>query len=828
MASRSPSVWKSLRGPRTGEIAGIVLWAAAVLLAVALLSYDAKDPSWWVERAGRPGNWIGPAGANVAGAALQVLGFSAFVLPLGLALFGWSLIAAARAPATRPNRSATRRPDPAWARGIGLVALLAAFATLLAVLWPGDISFRGDGLAPGGAVGTLIERALTRNLGRLGAGVAALAGVAMGLVSSTRFSVYTLGALAARPTRDLMQTVRVRWARLIEARRKKKSRHAVERKHRREQKRRGREQARERRQAAAEPAEQTAPAVPLTRPSRRAISFPQEGGNDRPGGGDNGPEPARAAGSNGTPADRARAAPVEPRVAPRRPEPVQAALPLTPPVELPQDFRLPPIDFLDPPPAESPVDERHLIERARLMRDKLREFAVEGEVEHIHPGPVVTTYEFKPEPGVKYSRILSLIDDLCLALKAESIRVDRIPGKSTVGVEVPNVKKETIRLRDILSSDLFTSSRSRLTLGLGKTIDGEPYVADLGRMPHLLIAGSTGSGKSVGLNCMITSILYKASPAEVRFILIDPKMLELGVYEDIPHLLIPVVTDMKKAAVALKWAVREMENRYRTLATTGVRNIDQFNALLRHEPGRTRRNDKTGVEEVLKTLPYIVVVIDELADLMMVASVEVEEAITRLAQMARAVGIHLVLATQRPSVDVITGIIKANFPARIAFRVTQKVDSRTILDTGGAEALLGHGDMLFLPPGSSRLIRVHGALVTEVEIYRIVEFLKKQAKPAYDSGVLREPEEQGEEGEIGGGARDEMYAQALRLVVTTGQASISHLQRRLRLGYARAARIVDMMEDEGVIGPGDGAKPRDVLVGPEFLDRLDQMAEEDA
>src|SRR5262249_6309664 len=304
-----------------------------------------------------------------------------------------------------------------------------------------------------------------------------------------------------------------------------------------------------------------------------------------------------------------------------------------------------------------------------------------------------------------------------------------------------------------------------------------------------------------------------ASKDEVKFILIDPKMLELGVYEDIPHLMTPVVTDMRKAAAALKWAVREMETRYRTLATTGVRNIEQFNALLRREPGRTRRNEKTGAEELLVPLPYIVVVIDELADLMMVASVEVEEAITRLAQMARAVGIHLVLATQRPSVDVITGIIKANFPARIGFRVSQKVDSRTILDTGGAEALLGQGDMLFLPPGSSRLIRVHGALVTEVEIARVVDHLRKQAKPAYDDAIVREPEEEAEEGDLATGERDAMYDQAVRLVITTGQASISHLQRRLRLGYARAARIVDMMEDEGVIGPGDGAKPRDVLVG---------------
>jgi S-DNA-T family DNA segregation ATPase FtsK/SpoIIIE len=503
----------------------------------------------------------------------------------------------------------------------------------------------------------------------------------------------------------------------------------------------------------------------------------------------------------------------------------QPLLPLPPPPARTSPFKLPPIDLLNPAPAESPVDERELIERARHITDKFREFSVDGQVVQIHPGPVVTVYEFKPEAGVKYSRILSLIDDLCLALKAESIRVDRIPGKSTVGIEVPNRVKETIFLRDVIGGTAWAASRSRLTLGLGKTLDGEPFVADLERMPHLLIAGSTGSGKSVGLNCMITSILYKATPEEVRFIFIDPKMLELGVYDDIPHLLVPVVTDMKKAAVSLKWAVREMETRYKTLATTGVRNIEQFNALVTREPGRTKRNERTGAEEVLTPIPYIVIVIDELADLMMVASVDVEESITRLAQMARAVGIHLVLATQRPSVDVITGIIKANFPARIAYRVSQKVDSRTILDTSGAETLLGHGDLLFLPPGSSRLLRVHGALVTEAETHAIVKFLKDQGKPAYNTSVLKEPEEEREGFEA---EKDEMYEQAVRLVISSGQASISHLQRRLRLGYARAARIVDMMEDEGVIGPGDGAKPREVLVGSDFLERLDQIAVEES
>ncbi|MGI0148782.1 MAG: DNA translocase FtsK, partial [Thermoplasmata archaeon] len=385
----------------------------------------------------------------------------------------------------------------------------------------------------------------------------------------------------------------------------------------------------------------------------------------------------------------------------------------------------------------------------------------------------------------------------------------------TVGVEVPNDAKEVIHLRDLVESERFRSAKSRLTLCLGKTQEGEAFTSDLDRMPHLLIAGSTGSGKSVGLNCMITSILYKATPDEVRFILIDPKMLELGIYQDLPHLLIPVVTDPKLASNALIWAVREMESRYKLLAGTAVRSIDQFNALLRRDPKRTRKNEKTGAEELLKPLPYIVVVVDELADLMMVASVDVELSICRLAQMARAVGIHLILATQRPSVDVITGLIKANLPARIAYRVSQRVDSRTILDANGAEPLLGHGDMLFLPPGSSRLVRLHGAYVTEAESTRIVEFLKKQARPSYDKSVTKDAEE--EKAAAFEGERDEMYEKAVGIIVASGQASISHLQRRRRLGYARAARIIDMMEAEGIVGPGEGAKPREVLVSPEFL-----------
>jgi S-DNA-T family DNA segregation ATPase FtsK/SpoIIIE len=435
----------------------------------------------------------------------------------------------------------------------------------------------------------------------------------------------------------------------------------------------------------------------------------------------------------------------------------------------------------------------------------------------IHPGPVITTFEFKPDAGIKYSKITSLADDLCLALKAESVRIDRISGKSTVGIEIPNERREHISLREIIESELFQSSTSRLSVGLGKTVDGAPYVTDITRMPHLLIAGATGTGKSVALNCMICSILYKSTPDEVKLVLIDPKRLELGAYQHIPHLLTPVVTDPKQAAEVLKWSVSEMENRIRMLASEGVRNIEQFNNILKgaQEAGEVRESEDG---EPLKPLPYVLVVIDELADLMMVSSADVEEAITRLAQMARAVGIHLVLATQRPSVDVITGIIKANFPCRISFRVASRVDSRTILDGNGAEQLLGRGDMLFLPPGSARLVRLHGPIVSEAEVGRLVSFWKKMGKPEYNDAILQARERV----EAGDFERDELFDEAARLVVRTGVASVSHLQRKLRLGYSRAARLMDMLEADGLVGPADGSKPREILVSTDYFDEVDR------
>ena len=450
---------------------------------------------------------------------------------------------------------------------------------------------------------------------------------------------------------------------------------------------------------------------------------------------------------------------------------------------------------------------------------------VEGTIEGIGPGPVITVFEFQPAPGVKVSQIVNLQDDLALALKAESVRIDRIPGRSTLGVEVPNPRRGMIRLGAMLATDAFRRSPSLLSLAIGMTIHGEPYYADLATMPHLLVAGATGSGKSIGLQSLITSILYKATRDQVQFIFIDPKRIELGVYADIPHLKTEVVVEPKKAANALRWAVAEMERRYKLLAEVHVRSIDFYNRAIR-DPEVRKRLELTDTEgpvreSDLKPLPYYVIIIDELADLMMVAAAEVETSIARLAQMARAVGIHLIVATQRPSVDILTGTIKANFPCRLSFATASRHDSRTILDGVGAEKLLGKGDMLFLPPGSSRPIRLHGPYISEQETAALVRWLKKQGKPVLDPAVLAGPEESGNEGGAGP-IDDDLFDQAARLVVQERQASASFLQRRMRVGFSRAARLIDMMEREGLLGPAQGSKPREVLVPPNYFTEVDE------
>ncbi|HXO27691.1 MAG TPA: DNA translocase FtsK 4TM domain-containing protein [Thermoanaerobaculia bacterium] len=490
---------------------------------------------------------------------------------------------------------------------------------------------------------------------------------------------------------------------------------------------------------------------------------------------------------------------------------------------------LPPVNLLQLGDGRSAADEAELMRLGESIRSRCAEFGVEGTIEAISPGPVITVFEFQPAPGVKVSHIVNLQDDLALALKAESVRIERLPGRSTLGLEVPNRERGIIRLGSLLADERFRKSPSVLTMALGTTIYGEPYYADLATMPHLLVAGATGAGKSVGLQSMITSILYRATRDEVQFIFIDPKRIELGVYADIPHLKAEVVVDPKKAANALRWAVAEMERRYRLLAEVHVRSIAYYNRAICDPEVRERLalSEEAASSPVtaadLKPLPYYVVIIDELADLMMVSSSEVETAIARLAQMARAVGIHLIVATQRPSVDVLTGTIKANFPCRISYATASRHDSRTILDQVGSEKLLGKGDMLMMPPGSSRVIRLHGAYVSEQETASLVRWLKKQGKPELDPDVLRAPAES--EGAAGDGADsdDELYDEAARLVVAERQASASFLQRRMRIGFSRAARLIDIMERDGLLGPPQGSKPREVLVKPDFFSEIDTL-----
>jgi S-DNA-T family DNA segregation ATPase FtsK/SpoIIIE len=633
------------------------------------------------------------------------------------------------------------------------VALFFACASTFLSMLFGSTELDGKTFHAGGSIGNWLGDAMSEYFNRTGSIIVLLTTMTLSVIMSTHFSFGRLFETASQESRDLSARG-VGWLRRwYEERRKDRERREVIAKHTKK-------------------AGAAAPAIAPVAPSR-AVAPPLPL-----------PEPVAPASS-----------------APRRNG----------------GYTLPPASLLDAAKAERKIDERELRDSARQLEEKCREFAVEGQVAQIHPGPVVTTFEFKPEAGVKYSKITGLQDDLCLAMQAESVLIDRIPGKSTVGIQIPNPSREAISLRELLESDGYQRSASKLTLVLGKTIHGEPYLTDLAAMPHLLIAGSTGTGKSVGVNAMLTSILFRATPEDVRMILIDPKRLELGMYEEIPHLLTPVVVDPKKAANALRWAVHEMEERYKTLAAEGVRNIEQYNRNIRLviEEGGSSSKDP----DAPRPLPFIVVVIDELADLMMVASNEVEESIARLAQMARAVGIHLILATQRPSVDVVTGLIKANMPSRISFRLSSKTDSRTILDANGAEQLLGRGDMLFLPPASSRCIRLHGPYISEQESARLASFLRKQGKPVFNEAITAEDEKTGP-----GGVefqKDDLYDEAARIIVGSGQASISFLQRRLRIGFSRAARLVDMMEAEGLVSPGTGGKPREVLVDRGYFEEVD-------
>ncbi len=756
---------------RVREVGGLILIALGVVSALSILSYTAGDPTWFNHQPTNPPthNWFGAVGAMLAEALLQLFGTAGFLVAGFPCFIGWLLM-----------RGERRIGSPGHWIGLGVLAL--SLCSLLELIY-GWVVYDGELFPAGGYVGRRIGSVLHRLLNGPGAMLVSATALASVIVLTTRQSfVQTVQSMAGwggagfRQARERAGDAWSTWR--TESAEKAELRATV------------------RKPTVSTPSGTT---TPSKMPSiKLEVPSSPETREDSP--------PVMAA-----PARK----PIE-RKPKSQPKPQQRTLPLDPGK---RGFTLPSIDLLKEPEPQTSESEQELLERARLITDKLREFSVNGSVVAIHPGPVVTTFEFKPEAGVKYSKITGMTDDLSLALKAESVRIDRMPGRSTVGVEVPNRRQQTIYPRELLASAVFRDSESKLTMALGKDISGDVCIAPLERMPHLLIAGATGSGKSVGLNGMITSILYKAKPDEVRFIMIDTKMIELGVYADIPHLLVPVVTEAKHAAAALKWAVREMEQRYRKLASCGVRNLAQFNQLIEEQPERTMPDPKAGEEVTLGKLPQIVIVIDELADLMMVSSNDVEEAIMRLAQMARAVGIHLIIATQRPSVDVITGTIKANFPSRIAFRVSQRVDSRTIIDQQGAEHLLGRGDMLFLSNGSARLNRVHGAYITEPELNRIVSFLKKMAEPVYDESVLKEGEEESES--LDPADRDEMYVKAVRTILQEGKCSVTLIQRRLQLGYARAARIVDMMEREGVVSVGEGSKPREVLVGEDFLESIE-------
>ncbi len=764
---------------RLFELIGLLTGVAGLLILLSLASYLPEDPSLntAVATGTLPRNWIGPAGAFVADGLFQFFGWVAYLLPLALLVVGarWLLAKPFEAPRTKM---------------LGAGMLVVSLGALLE-LFPYTPAIHGV-LRGGGLLGYLAAAGLIHTFNRLGASIVAATLFLASLFLVTRFSFGWAAEFLQSHWSRLLTPLKTRWSAWQEARAAKAA--ARLRKKMELQRVTGKPPVLLQKVAA----RQAQPGQPIAVPPSSA--------------------PAAAPPAEPQTAEKPAPAPI---VRMLKPSPAS-----TPPKivgRAAHGYKLPNATLLRPPEDAEGIDEDELKERATRLTAKFLEFGVTGSVTQIHPGPVVTTYEFKPEPGIKYSRITNLVDDLCLAMKAESILIDRIAGKSTVGIEVPNLHREIIHLRELVESNEFMASSSRLSLGLGKDVTGKIRISDLTQMPHLLIAGSTGSGKSVAINSMVVSILMKSTPEEVKLILIDPKRLELVLYDGVPHLLTPIVTEPKRAANALRRAVMEMDDRLRKLAEHGVRNIEQYNKLF--EPESTLSLfDNNGERE--SPLPYIVIVIDELADLMMVEPQGVEESITRLAQMARAVGIHLVLATQRPSVDVITGLIKANMPSRISFRVTSKVDSRTILDANGAEALLGRGDMLFLPPASSRLLRLHGPLITEGEIEKVVDWCKSQSQPQYNEEFL-EPLRDKEQEEVPvdeeeAAELDSVYEDAVRIVVESGKASTSLLQRRLRLGYGRAARLIDLMEKDGIVGSPDGARPREVLKRPDWLQEVDQ------
>lgn len=745
-----PSVWLKgfatfLRHDKTREGIGVLAMAAAILTLASLTTFDPQDPSFFAYATTTERqiqNAVGLLGAELAGDLLGLLGVSALLVPLALFLWGWTWVGG-------------RRLVHAWRRGVGLVLVAPSLCLLASVLHHLGVLPGGRVERPGGFLGDETFRLLIFSLGIFGLAILALTGLTLAVIC---LSHRPLASFLAWPSAGLV------WV--------SAQVHAAQ------------SAWRARRAAAASKASAKGETTPP--PPPEAASAP----------------------TAALQADvAASAAPAKDAKEPKPPKEgkVQQAFsflaekggPIKPPLKL--------LDLPTTEPVGSSPEE--MAENSRILVKKLQEFGVEGRVTAVNPGPVITSYELEPGPGIKINRIVALADDLALGLKALSVRVVApIPGKAAVGVEIPNQHRATVHLREVLAAEEFANESLHLPLALGKEIGGAPVVADLTQMPHLLIAGETGSGKSVCINALILSLLYRSQPKNVRLLLIDPKRVELSVYNGIPHLADKVVSDTKDAARRLQRVVVHMEERYKLLAQVGARNLQSYNRRMQLEPPAP---DDLAQGSYRGQLPMLVVVIDELADLIMAAQGDVENAIMRLAQMARAVGIHLIVATQRPSVDVLTGVIKANFPARISFRVASKVDSRTILDMNGAEALLGKGDMLYIPPGSSKPIRIHGCNVTEVEIRRVVDFLAAQSKPPEFVWSLLPPEEEATvEDEEG----DELYRQAVEMVVQTQQASISMIQRRLRVGFNRAARMIEQMEREGIVSPMDGTRPREVLV----------------
>ena len=788
---------------RLNELIGFLMCVSALLLFLALVSYSPLDPSWnsasvlTGSHAAR--NWIGVVGAFTADMMLQFFGIGAFLLVIFPTMLG-----------VRWFRS--MKVQSPLAKSLGGIWLVMFVPAMLALL-PGHLRWMHV-IPIEGLMGRVIGDVLIHYLNLVGAYIVCATVLAVALYLSTAFSFSAIQLWA--PTRFAFVTAL--WNRYKDWRQERaKKRQQRELEQRRISKPVVKSQLIQSRPTSS--TQSSAAAEPRRTGIERMLEeqAPKSEMKSAPAMGGVLADPLAA----NTAADLA-----DPEVTERADSGNKAKTTMP---RIAGGYKLPSSSLLQRPDEQQQVDADELKLLAQVLTEKYAEFEIHGQITQINPGPVVTTFEFKPEAGIKYSRITNLCDDLCLALKAESILIERMAGKSTVGIQVPNRQREIIWLRENIESQEFMGSKSKMTIAMGKDINGRIVTADLAGMPHLLIAGSTGAGKSVAINAMIMSILYKATPDQVRLILVDPKRLELGNYEGIPHLYTPIITEPKLAANALRNAVREMERRLKLLAAKGVRNIDQYNKLF-DQGGTPSLFDEASDE---KPIPYIVIIIDELADLMMLDSSNVEESITRLAQMARAVGIHLVLATQRPSVDVITGLIKANFPARVSFRVATKVDSRTILDANGAEALLGKGDMLYLPSGSARVHRLHAPFVTEKEIAAVVEFWKSQGLAEYQQQFLEAPKGEREAGSEGSSSEagadgeaedDPMYGDAVKLVVEFGKASTSLLQRRLRIGYGRAAHLIDLMEQDGIVGAADGPKPREVLKRPDWISEIEETA----